>query len=144
MDARGTERKRAVVAAALRRHGARLEVRDALRAMGGLELAALTGAIGAATRRSTPVVLDGFAVAVAALCAVRLNPAASEILIASHRSAEPGHQLMLSELGLEPVLDLRLRLGEASGGLLALPVIEAAAALFREMATFRESGVDGP
>ncbi len=143
MDAQGTERKRAVVAAALQRCGSPLAVGDAMRAVGGLELAALTGAIGAATRRSIPVVLDGFAVTVAALCAVRVDPAASEILIAGHRSAEPGHQLMLSELGLEPVLDLRLRLGEASGGLLALPVIEAAAALFREMTTFQESGVDG-
>ena len=88
--------------------------------------------------------LDGYAVAVAALCAVRLDPSSSEVLIASHRSAEPGHDLVLAELGLEPVLDLRLRLGEASGGLLALPVIEAAAVLFRDMATFREAGVDGP
>ncbi len=144
MDAQGAERKRGVVAAALARHGSRLEVRDALRAVGGLELAALAGAIGAASRRSTPVVLDGFAVGVAALCAVRLDPSSSEVLIASHRSAEPGHDLVLAELGLEPVLDLRLRLGEASGGLLALPVIEAAAVLFRDMATFREAGVDGP
>lgn len=144
LDAQGVERKRALVAAALERHGAPLAPRDALRAVGGLELAALAGAIGAAARRATPVVLDGFAVAVAALCAARLDPSASEALLAGHRSAEPGHGLVLAELGVEPVLDLRLRLGEASGGLLALPVIEAAAALFREMATFDEAGVDGP
>lgn len=143
MDAEGMQRKRAVVAAALARHGSRLEPRDALRAVGGLELAALAGAIGAAARRATPVVLDGFAVAVAALCAARLDRSVSEALIASHRSAEPGHGLVLTELGLEPVLDLRLRLGEASGGLLALPVIEAAGVLFRGMATFREARVDG-
>lgn len=144
LDAQGTELKRNVVVAALARHGTPLPVREALRAVGGLELAALAGAIGAAARRSTPVILDGFAVAVAALSAVRLDPLNAEVLIASHRSAEPGHELILAELGLEPVLDLRLRLGEASGGLLALPVIEAAALLFRQMATFREAGVDEP
>ena len=88
------------------------------------------------------MILDGYAVTTAALLAVRLDPAAGEALIASHRSAEPGHDLVLGELGLEPLLDLRLRLGEASGGLLALPMIEAAGALHRGMATFQESGVD--
>lgn len=144
LDAQGTERKRSVVAAALARHGSPLAVRAALLAVGGLEFAALAGAIGIAARRSTPVILDGFAVAVAALSAVRLDPVNAEVLIASHRSAEPGHELILAELGLEPVLDLRLRLGEASGGLLALPVIEAAGLLFRQMATFREAGVTEP
>jgi len=144
LDAQGTERKRGVVAAALALHGAPLPARAALRAVGGLELAALAGAIGAAARASTPVILDGFAVAVAALAAVRLDPLNAEVLVASHRSAEPGHELILAELGLEPVLDLRLRLGEASGGLLALPVIEAAGLLFTRMATFREAGVAEP
>jgi len=144
MDAQGVERKRRVVAAALARHGFPLGPRDAMRTVGGLELAALTGAIGAAARRRTPVVLDGFAVAVSALCAVRLDPSSSHVLIAGHRSAEPGHDLVLAELGLEPLLDLRLRLGEASGAVLALPVIEAAGVLVRSMATFREAGVEGP
>lgn len=144
LDAQGLERKRAVVAAAAARHGTGLAPRDALRALGGLELAALTGAIGVAARRATPVVLDGFAVAVAALCAARLDPSVPEALIAGHRSAEPGHGLVLTALGLEPLLDLRLRLGEASGGMLALPLVEAAGALMREMATFGQAGVDGP
>ena len=74
-----------------------------------------------AVRRRLPVVLDGYATTVAALAAVRLDPAVGEVLVASHRSAEPGHDLVLAELGLEPLLDLRLRLGEASGALLALP-----------------------
>jgi nicotinate-nucleotide--dimethylbenzimidazole phosphoribosyltransferase len=69
---------------------------------------------------------------------------AGECLVAGHRSAEPGHDLVLAELGLEPLLDLRLRLGEASGALLALPLVAAAGALHREMATFQESGVAGP
>jgi nicotinate-nucleotide--dimethylbenzimidazole phosphoribosyltransferase len=144
MDAAGLERKRAVVAAALARHGASLPVRAALLAVGGLELAALTGAVLEATRRGLPVILDGYAVGAAALAAVRLDPLAAEVLVAGHRSAELGHDLVLAELGLEPLLNLRLRLGEASGGLLALPMIEAAGALHRDMATFADAGVAGP
>jgi nicotinate-nucleotide--dimethylbenzimidazole phosphoribosyltransferase len=142
LDAAGLERKRGVVRAALARHGSHLGAGAALTAFGGLELAALVGAATEAARRRLPVILDGYAVTTAALLAVRLDPAVGEALIASHRSAEPGHDLVLSELGLEPLLDLRLRLGEASGGLLALPIIEAAGALHRGMATFQESGVD--
>lgn len=156
LDAAGLERKRAVVDAALARahaasaragaapSDARLDPRPALREVGGLELAVLAGASIAAARRRLPVILDGYAVATAGLAAVGLEPAVAESLIASHRSAEPGHALVLAELGLEPLLDLRLRLGEASGALLALPVIAAAGALHREMGTFAEAGIDGP
>jgi nicotinate-nucleotide--dimethylbenzimidazole phosphoribosyltransferase len=143
MDAAGLERKRAVVGAALERHGSRLGAHAAMAAVGGLELAALTGAVLEATRRRLPVVLDGYATGAAALAAVGMEPAAAEVLIASHRSAEPGHDIVLAELGLEPLLDLRLRLGEASGALLALPIIAAAGALYRDMATFEEAGVTG-
>jgi nicotinate-nucleotide--dimethylbenzimidazole phosphoribosyltransferase len=142
LDAAGLERKRAVVTAAIERHGAPLAVREALLAVGGLELAALAGAIVEAAARRLPVIIDGYAVGAAALAAVGLRPAAGEVLIAAHRSSEPGHGLVLAELGLEPLLDLRLRLGEASGALLALPIVEAAGALHREMATFVEAGVD--
>jgi nicotinate-nucleotide--dimethylbenzimidazole phosphoribosyltransferase len=141
MDAAGLERKRAVVAAAVTRHGSPLPARAALQAVGGLELAALAGAVLEAARRRLPVVLDGYATAAAALAAVGLDPAAAEVLIASHRSAEPGHDIVLAELGIEPLLDLRLRLGEASGALLALPVVAAAGVLHHEMATFEEAGV---
>jgi len=141
LDAAGVQRKRGTVAAALARHGPSLSARDALRAVGGLELAALTGAVTAAVTLALPVLVDGYAVAVAALAAARLEPLACEGLIAAHRSAEPGHALVLTELGLEPLLDLRLRLGEASGALLAIPLIEAAGALHRRMGTFEESGV---
>ena len=148
----GVERKAQTVAAALARAGGRGAERptpgahaaDALRELGGLELAALVGAIHAAHDARTPVVLDGLAVGVAALVAVRLRPTCREWLFASHRSAEPAHALVLAELGLEPLLDLRLRLGEASGAALALPLIEQAGRLHREMATFAEAGVDGP
>ncbi|CAA9501976.1 MAG: Cobalamin biosynthesis protein BluB @ 5,6-dimethylbenzimidazole synthase, flavin destructase family [uncultured Solirubrobacterales bacterium] len=141
MDAAGLARKRAVVAAAIERHGGPLPAHAALQAVGGLELAALTGAVLEAARRRVPVVLDGYATAAAALAAVGLDPSAAEVLVASHRSAEPGHDTVLAELGLEPLLDLRLRLGEASGALLALPIVAAAGVLHREMATFDEAGV---
>jgi nicotinate-nucleotide--dimethylbenzimidazole phosphoribosyltransferase len=142
LDAAGLERKRDVVAATIARHGSPLGPRSALLAVGGLELAALAGAAIEGGRLGLPVVLDGYAVAVAALAASRLEPSAGEALIASHRSAEPGHDLVLGELGLEAVLDLRMRLGEASGALLALPILTAAGALHEQMATFEEAGVE--
>jgi nicotinate-nucleotide--dimethylbenzimidazole phosphoribosyltransferase len=141
LDAAGVERKRALVASAIARHGAPLPVRDAFLAVGGLELAALAGAATEAARRGLPCILDGYAAGVSALGAVRMDPTVGEALVASHRSAEPGHDLVLAELGLEPLLDLRLRLGEASGGLLALPIIGAAGALHAGMATFEEAGI---
>jgi nicotinate-nucleotide--dimethylbenzimidazole phosphoribosyltransferase len=141
LDAAGLERKRGTVAAALELHGASLAAREALRCVGGLELAALVGAIGEAARLRLPVLLDGYAVTAAALVAVGLDAAVGEVLIAGHRSAEPGHDILLAELGLEPLLDLRLRLGEASGALLALALIEGAGALHAGMGTFEESGV---
>lgn len=136
-DSAALQRKRAVVEA-VRARGRATSGRDALRCAGGLELAALAGAVEAAARRRLPVLLDGFATTVAALCAVRDDPLAGEVLLAGHRSAEPAHELVLTELGLEPVLDLRLRLGEGSGALLALPVLAAAGRLHREMGTFTE------
>jgi nicotinate-nucleotide--dimethylbenzimidazole phosphoribosyltransferase len=141
MDAAGLERKRAVVGAAAERHGKPAGAAAALAAVGGLELAALAGAVLEAARRRLPVVLDGYATAAAALAAAGLDPAAADVLVAGHRSAEPGHDIVLAELGLEPLLDLRLRLGEASGALLALPILAAAGALHRDMATFADAGV---
>jgi nicotinate-nucleotide--dimethylbenzimidazole phosphoribosyltransferase len=146
LDAQGMARKAATVRAAVERAaaggaGGPLEL---LRELGGLELAAVVGAMHAAHDRRVPVVLDGFAVGVCALIAVALRPATREWLFAGHRSAEPAHALVLRELGLEPLLDLRLRLGEGSGAALALPLIEAVGRLHREMATFEQAGVDGP
>jgi nicotinate-nucleotide--dimethylbenzimidazole phosphoribosyltransferase len=153
LDAQGVQRKTRTVAAAFARvasAGAKRaapgpdDAAEALRELGGFELAALVGAIHAAHDARTPVILDGLVVGVAALVAVRLRPTCREWLVAGHRSAEPAHALVLDELGLEPLLDLRLRLGEASGAALALPLIEQAGRLHREMATFAEAGVDGP
>jgi nicotinate-nucleotide--dimethylbenzimidazole phosphoribosyltransferase len=143
LDAAGLERKRAVVAAALARHGAVGDSRQALMAVGGFEFAVLAGAVLAAAEEvRLPVILDGYATGVAALTAVRLAPLAGEALIAGHRSAEPGHGLVLAELGLEPLIDLRLRVGEGTGALLALGLLGAAGALHADMATFAEAGVD--
>jgi nicotinate-nucleotide--dimethylbenzimidazole phosphoribosyltransferase len=144
LDAQGVARKTHTIAAALARAGGPLDASEVLRQLGGLELAALVGAIHAAHEARTPVILDGLSVGVAALVAVRLRPTCREWLVAGHRSAEPAHAVVLSELGLEPLLDLRLRLGEASGAALALPLVEQAGRLHREMATFAEAGVDGP
>jgi nicotinate-nucleotide--dimethylbenzimidazole phosphoribosyltransferase len=93
----------------------------------------------AAARR--PVLLDGFATGVAALTACRAQPALRDYLIAGHCSAEPAHNHVLTELGLEPLLDLRLRLGEASGAALALPLINLAAQLHTQMRRFDQASV---
>jgi nicotinate-nucleotide--dimethylbenzimidazole phosphoribosyltransferase len=87
------------------------------------------------------VLLDGFITGAAALAATRIDPAGPDVLIASHRSPEPGHALVLDALGLEPLLDLELRLGEGSGAALALPLLRASVAILEEMATFGDAGV---
>lgn len=140
IDAAGVDRKRALVVEALARHREACagDATGILTALGGLELAALTGAIEAAWRRRLPVVLDGFAASVPALVAVAREPLVAEGLIAGHRSAEPGHQVVLDELGLEPLLDLRLRIGEGSGAALALALIERVAALGAGLGSFAE------
>jgi nicotinate-nucleotide--dimethylbenzimidazole phosphoribosyltransferase len=116
----------------------------ALAALGGFEIGAMAGLmIGGAMARA-PVVVDGLISAAAAMLAVRIAPRARDFLIAGHRSAEPGHDAMLADLGLEPLLDLRMRLGEGTGALLAFPIVEAAARTLAEMATFDEAGVSGP
>ena len=109
--------------------------------VGGFEIGVLAGvALGAAAARRA-VVLDGFISGAAALIADGLCPAVRGYLVASHRSAERGHRAVLAHLRLRPILDLRLRLGEGTGAVLAMPIVEAAAATLREMATFAEAGV---
>ncbi len=143
LDAQGLARKRAIVAAALGANTpAAGDPLECLRRLGGLELAALAGAVLGAAAVRCPVLLDGFATSVAALVACRLEPALSDYLIAGHRSAEAAHTLVLTELGLEPLLDLRLRLGEASGAALAVPLVGLAARLQSEMRRFDEAGVE--
>jgi nicotinate-nucleotide--dimethylbenzimidazole phosphoribosyltransferase len=116
---------------------------DVLAKVGGFELAGLVGVVLGAAARRRPVVLDGYITGAAALVAVRLCPPVRHYLIASHRSAEPGHRLVLRALRLRPLLDLRMRLGEGTGAALAFMVIEAALRAHREMRTFAEAGVSG-
>ena len=109
--------------------------------MGGYEIVGLAGVILCAARARIPIVLDGFIVAAAALIAGAIAPQSLDYCIAAHRSQEPGHILALEALGLRPLFDLELRLGEASGAALALPLLEAAARMLCEMKTFAEAGV---
>ena len=113
----------------------------ALAAVGGFEIGVLTGVILGATACGVPVILDGFITGVAALVAARVAPQSPHAMIAAHRSVEPGHSVVLDALGLMPLLDLDLRLGEGSGATLALPLCHAAVALLTEMATFAGAGV---
>ncbi|HEX6551917.1 MAG TPA: nicotinate-nucleotide--dimethylbenzimidazole phosphoribosyltransferase [Ktedonobacteraceae bacterium] len=114
---------------------------DVLMKVGGLEIAGLVGVIVAASSRRVPVVIDGFISGAAALIAVELNPLMREYLLAGHVSVERGHHLILERLGLSPLLDLKLRLGEGTGAVLAMSLIEAALHIHSEMATFEEAGV---
>lgn len=134
--------KAAVIRQALDRHCPdRHNPLDVLAKVGGFEIGGLVGVMLGAAARRCPVVLDGLISTAAALLAVGLVPAAQQYLIAGHRSVEPGHTVALQALGLDPVLDLEMRLGEGTGGVLALTVLEAACRLLDEMATFGEAGV---
>lgn len=134
--------KRAVVAKALRLHEQALtDPRRALAAVGGLEIAALAGAALEAARRRKLVLVDGFISTVSALAATRLDPAIRPALFFAHRSAEAGHGRALNALDAEPLIDLGMRLGEGTGSALAFPILKAAAAILREMATFSQAGV---
>lgn len=141
VDDAGLERKRLALELALARLDSQTEPLDVLAEVGGAEIAGLVGVILEGARRQVPVVLDGFISTAAALVAVRIAPEAASYLVASHRSGEPGHALQLDALWLEPLLDLDLRLGEGSGATLAIPLLDAAADILREMATFSSAGV---
>jgi nicotinate-nucleotide--dimethylbenzimidazole phosphoribosyltransferase len=135
-------RKQHVVQRALQLHQpdpkAPLEV---LAQLGGLEIVALCGlTLGCAAQR-VPVLLDGYITTAAALAAQALQPRVCDYLFASHRGAEPGHQVALKHLGLTPLIELDLRLGEGSGAALCLPLIKAASRIYSEMATFASAGV---
>jgi nicotinate-nucleotide--dimethylbenzimidazole phosphoribosyltransferase len=143
IDERTLVRKVAVVRRALAAN--RPEPDDptgTLAALGGFELAFLAGACLGAAATATVILLDGFVTAAAALVAARIDPGVRDYFVASHLSPEPGHALVLADLGLKPLLDLGLRLGEGSGAALALPILQSALALLADMATFEQAGVD--
>ena len=144
LDEAGVAHKVEVVRRALAANGldgGSVDPMDTLASVGGLEIAFLTGVILGASSRRVPVLLDGFVTGAAALVARAIVPVVAGSLIAATRSPEPGHVLVLERLGLEPLLDLRLRLGEGSGAALALPLVRAAVAIVTEMATFEAAGV---
>jgi nicotinate-nucleotide--dimethylbenzimidazole phosphoribosyltransferase len=140
VDDAGLARKRAAVSAARRRVGTAAPM-EVLRQAGGAELAALAGAALEARLRRLPLVLDGFVVTAAVAPLELLRPGALANAVAGHRSAEPGHRALLERLGLRPLLELDLRLGEASGALAAVPLLRLAAAAVTEVATFGDWGL---
>jgi nicotinate-nucleotide--dimethylbenzimidazole phosphoribosyltransferase len=137
--------KRELVAEGVARHtpGAR-DALDILAALGGLELAAICGAVIAARLARTPVLLDGFACTAAASVLFAIDRHALDHCEVAHRSTEPGHQRLLGLLGKRPLLDLDMRLGEGSAATLAVALLKAATACHTGMATFAEAGVSGP
>jgi len=115
--------------------------KDAMRELGGLEIAAMAGFYRASARLGVPVLLDGFISAAAALAAVAWDARIAGWMLATHVSQEKGHALALNALGLEPLLDMEMRLGEGSGAALTLPLLQSAIALHRDMATFESAGI---
>lgn len=116
---------------------------DVLSKVGGFEIGAIAGIILGAAARRIPVLVDGFISTAGALIAAGLSPASKGYMIAAHRSVEPGHRIMQEHLGLEPIFELDLRLGEGTGAALAMPVVASAVALLNQMATFAEASVSG-
>jgi nicotinate-nucleotide--dimethylbenzimidazole phosphoribosyltransferase len=131
-----------VIQQALERHRPnQADALDVLAKVGGLEIAGLAGLILGAAAGRVPVVLDGFIAGAAALIAVGLQPRCRDYVIASHRSVERGHQAILDHLGLKPLFDLDLRLGEGTGACLGMSLVQASIKILTEMATFDEAGV---
>jgi nicotinate-nucleotide--dimethylbenzimidazole phosphoribosyltransferase len=144
VDPKAYAHKVAIVEAIGRRHFSASPIPspfDVLRCVGGLEIAAMAGMILAAAHHRLVVVIDGFISTAAAALAVAIAPAVQGYLIAGHQSEEPGHRLLLDHLKLTPVLSLNMRLGEGSGAVSAMPVLESAVALYSQMATFDSAGV---
>jgi nicotinate-nucleotide--dimethylbenzimidazole phosphoribosyltransferase len=144
LDSAGVERKIAVIERAIAvNHPKPSDPLDILQKVGGFEIAGLTGLILGAAARRLAVVVDGFISTAAAALACAIEPRVGAFLFAAHRSSEPGHEALLELIGQGPLLDLRMRLGEGTGAALAMAVIESAAKLFNEMATFSSAHVSG-
>ena len=135
--------KQAVLTKAAALHAAATQPLDALAALGGFEIAVMTGAMLQAAAERRVILVDGFIAGSAALVACALAPAAKDYMVFCHRSAERGHHLMLTHLQARALLDLDMRLGEGTGALLAWPTVQSAALLMNEMASFEAAGVSG-
>ena len=141
LDAAGIRHKIEVVTRALALHREAASPLDVLRRLGGFEIAALAGAYIAAAQAGLPVLVDGFISTAAALAASRIQPQLRPWLLFAHRSQERGHRALLDALDARPLLDLDMRLGEASGAAVAVPLLRLACALHNGMATFEQAGV---
>ena len=144
LDDAGLARKSDLLKQAARRTPGELDAKTALAEYGGFEIAMMCGAMIGASDTGRIVIIDGFIASAAALCALKLRPACAQNFIYAHCSAEAGHKRVLDAIGAAPLLDLNLRLGEGTGALLAWPLVKAAAAMLRDMASFESAGVSGP
>jgi nicotinate-nucleotide--dimethylbenzimidazole phosphoribosyltransferase len=139
--------KREIIEAVVQKHfgtfrdSSRPDPLHVLRCIGGLEIAAMTGMILGAARNRIAIVVDGFISTAAAAIAFAIEPRVRGYLFAGHQSEEPGHRVLLEYIGLRPILSLNMRLGEGTGAVLAMPIIESAMCLYTEMATFASAGV---
>ena len=144
MDSTGQIHKSVIIHRALKLFSAHSQspLKD-LQYLGGFEIAALTGAYIGAAQLGLPTLVDGFICSVAALYAYALNPGVAPWLLPSHQSAEPGHAYVMNAFRVEPLFKLRMRLGEASGAAVAVPLLRMACELHNNMATFTEAGIEG-
>lgn len=143
LDDHGLKTKREILTACRARRPHVETPMEALQAFGGFEIAMMAGAIIGGASAGLIVIIDGFIASAAALIALKSRPDAQAFCVFAHRSAEPGHRAILTALNTQPLLDLGLRLGEGTGGLLALPLLRASVAMLKDMATFESAGVDG-
>jgi nicotinate-nucleotide--dimethylbenzimidazole phosphoribosyltransferase len=147
LDAQAQAHKRQIIEAVIQEHssaigsGSRPDPLEVLRCVGGLEIAAMSGLILGAAQNGIAIVADGFISTAAAAIAFALEPRVKGYLFAGHQSEEPGHRVLLEYIGLKPILSLNMRLGEGTGAVLAMPIIESAMCLYNEMATFASAGV---
>ena len=141
LDADAVAHKTRVLRAVLERHADARAPLDALAALGGFEIATMVGAVLQAASERRVIVVDGFIASAAVLVAQALEPLVLQRCVFAHRSGERGHAAMLQHLGVQPLLDLGLRLGEGSGAALAWPLLQSACAILREMASFADAGV---
>jgi nicotinate-nucleotide--dimethylbenzimidazole phosphoribosyltransferase len=147
LDAGAQSHKQLVIEAVIQKHFSTVGIDSApdplevLRCVGGLDIAAMTGMILGAARSGIALVADGFISTAAAAIAFAIEPRMRGYLFAGHQSEEPGHRVLLEYIGLEPILSLNMRLGEGTGAVLAMPIIESAMCLYNEMATFASAGV---
>ncbi|MDH5369371.1 MAG: nicotinate-nucleotide--dimethylbenzimidazole phosphoribosyltransferase [Gammaproteobacteria bacterium] len=142
LDKKGVSHKASVIEQALKKHNAAsLNSLEILRFFGGFEIVALTGSYILAAQQGLPVIIDGFIATAAALAAVKIKPGCDAWFIYAHQSHEPGHRIILEALNAEPLVNMNMRLGEASGAAVVVPLLRQACALHANMATFAEAGV---